>query len=643
MEKTESKSLDSISKLLTLSFENLPISSIKKVPKIPNEDRENPKINPNPKKSSLEQLIKSSENQNFNENSKMHFKSDPPKNNKNNENDENPPKTTEIEHPTNFIERSDGDGGGSFTFEEPEEDPELERKFNEAETKLKRKAVQIIEAYEKEKKYIQDSWASYCILEDLVIWKSFPNERNDVWKKLGNSIFLSKRSLNSIRDRYRFYLQNLDKRNYLEILNFLEKLPNLDLRNYCLLFKNNVFQRITELKRGKSERNNAKYRFNASHIIEKREGLKFDNDDDPFDFDGERLVVNKEETKNMRNDGKFEERKGVENATNKAKTNNYLKPVLRKSTGNILHDENQEDDYRTGFGNMEEKSHSVFRKQIIVQKDEQNDAKYKNVENTALNQDLKKHHESNKNTALNQDLKKHHDQLLNKKDLPPVDLSLVAAEKPSNLEKTSENKEKKDPSNLKRKESPVALTKNDGLTGLKPPEKDKTITSERIVEILPKWCNCPHLPEIYSNSILENVSEKLKHLEKDKVIEEIFFFNMVIILPENAKEKKIIKTRQNLTGNAMSKINELSVSHKKSVEELLTILDSLNGNIEDLEIFLTGEMKNKSMVWHEEEDNLLRSLVSKNSLEFRILQRYKEIERIKTRAKFLNLHLPFEL
>jgi len=507
----------------------------------------------------------------------------------------------------NKLEENENEQNSAFTTEKNNDEASAiseEQNFEqlkEVKTKVCRKSTEIIKVYIKENKRPFPGM-NYCLLEDIVILSSlFDGDNKDVWKNLGNHLLLSKRTLNSIRDRYRRYLKSLNLKNYQEILVFLEKHLTYDLRKFCLLFVASCFKRIEELSvKSKGEKSIKSYPI-SSNFTEK----SLYSHDDQFDFEEEKTDITNSNNNDITKDcflsptfksceKKQHERKTLENFSNHV--NNKIVPKIE-----------------IGDKIVESRKNYVYMKK----NDDNQEKAQKSISfesNASWHQNFHKHNEKAEvNNKTSVDLSSVYDQK-----------KLIFSEKKESIEKKLEPNIKIENTRLKRKESPVSI---------------------QIHQSEKKLMHCPHNSEIYFDSLLGNISDKFRPFFVNTVVEEIPFFNFVIIQSENPQThgKTIIKTPNNFDGNVLGKIIDMGQYYTKSVKELFGLLDSLNGNLEDLEFFLAGNGKNQFMLWLEEEDKLLQGLISKDSLDFRILKRYKDSEKIKVRAKYKNILLPFDL
>jgi len=78
-----------------------------------------------------------------------------------------------------------------------------------------------------------------------------------------------------------------------------------------------------------------------------------------------------------------------------------------------------------------------------------------------------------------------------------------------------------------------------------------------------------------------------------------------------------------------------------SYDSLLKSLDDACGDLAMLSRVL--ETKNRALLWSAEEDAILESITSRDSLEFRIIRKFKGLESIQRRIKYKGLKLNFQL
>lgn len=151
--------------------------------------------------------------------------------------------------------------------------------------------------------------------------------------------------------------------------------------------------------------------------------------------------------------------------------------------------------------------------------------------------------------------------------------------------------------------------------------------------------SCPHNRDYFLGSCLDIISKKFKENIENEV--ETHFSNLLII--SDLEKKNIFEVNGKYDELVIEKCLDLSQKFKKPLKDIVFLLESVNGNIHDLEIFLKGSEKNVTIIWSCEDDELLQSIELENSLDFRILLRYKSIEKIKERIKFKGFVFPFEL
>lgn len=131
------------------------------------------------------------------------------------------------------------------------------------------------------------------------------------------------------------------------------------------------------------------------------------------------------------------------------------------------------------------------------------------------------------------------------------------------------------------------------------------------------------------------------------------------IFPENENEEKIIikrdfqANRRNIRefeelDEDLMKLKEITdmlmKKYDKSSEEIIEICSKVSGKIPDdvVEYMESDEIKQKQLVWTEDDDEILKLASNKEDKKFKFLLKYKDIEKVKTRALFKGIMLPFE-
>lgn len=83
---------------------------------------------------------------------------------------------------------------------------------------------------------------------------------------------------------------------------------------------------------------------------------------------------------------------------------------------------------------------------------------------------------------------------------------------------------------------------------------------------------------------------------------------------------------------------EFSIADKK---EILELLEKVSGNGKDLIEYLNT--KDEKILWTKDEDEILKSLKSKDDFALKLITHYKGKENIKKRLAFKSLILPFSI
>ena len=189
--------------------------------------------------------------------------------------------------------------------------------------------------------------------------------------------------------------------------------------------------------------------------------------------------------------------------------------------------------------------------------------------------------------------------------------------------------------NLSKKQS--SMKKASKTEGIKRKESPTTIT---FMKNQRKILLCPHKSEFFFKSLLENISNKFKNFDINEELPSNNFLLMKNL--EKAENRSVILINIQYPEKTYQKISEINQIYKKKIPEIIDLLESLNGNVKDLETFLDNNEKNVALIWSLEEDQVLKGLNSKDSSYFRLLVKYKGIEKMKERMKYKGIVLPFE-
>lgn len=88
---------------------------------------------------------------------------------------------------------------------------------------------------------------------------------------------------------------------------------------------------------------------------------------------------------------------------------------------------------------------------------------------------------------------------------------------------------------------------------------------------------------------------------------------------------------------------QLMEKYQMSPPEILTICESLTGEIKEVDEYLSADaQRKKELIWDPVDDEVLEKAKGREDYRFKILLKYKGAERMRKRAEFKGIHLPFE-
>ena len=93
--------------------------------------------------------------------------------------------------------------------------------------------------------------------------------------------------------------------------------------------------------------------------------------------------------------------------------------------------------------------------------------------------------------------------------------------------------------------------------------------------------------------------------------------------------------------NLRDAIELMKAKYNKSSMEIIEICEKTSGIIKDVEEFL--KTNDEKLLWSEDDDMILFTATSKDDLNFKLLIRYKGLEKVKKRVAFKEIEMPFEL
>lgn len=115
--------------------------------------------------------------------------------------------------------------------------------------------------------------------------------------------------------------------------------------------------------------------------------------------------------------------------------------------------------------------------------------------------------------------------------------------------------------------------------------------------------------------------------------------NFSIMRNFNTNKREIL----NAPAEALHILLKLEQKFNKSATILLQDLYKVSGNINDLVEFYEDPEKMDYITWNIDEDQILEKAISPNENSFKLLLRYKGVERVKSRIKFKHFKKNFEL
>lgn len=174
------------------------------------------------------------------------------------------------------------------------------------------------------------------------------------------------------------------------------------------------------------------------------------------------------------------------------------------------------------------------------------------------------------------------------------------------------------------------MNKNEGMNikWVKHIQKYESVILTNNVSICNKW---DQNPNIFHNS--------------DEICEEIDSNNLKILINCDFNNRWC----HNRSDNELEidildfELKNLSKIYKIEKNYLIDLLTSVSGDISDLKKILENPEEKISLVWMEEDDQVLDICKNESEFAFKMLVRYKGVEKIKNRLLFLNKKLPFEL
>lgn len=123
--------------------------------------------------------------------------------------------------------------------------------------------------------------------------------------------------------------------------------------------------------------------------------------------------------------------------------------------------------------------------------------------------------------------------------------------------------------------------------------------------------------------------------------------NNSTIQKENLSILKNYKTEMreimNVPSEALKILMKLEEKFDKSIKVLVQDLYKVSGNIKDLVEYYEDTEKMEYITWSSEEDSILEKITSSNEMSFKLLIRYKGIDRVRSRIKFKHLKKDFHL
>lgn len=473
----------------------------------------------------------------------------------------------------------------------------------------------VVKNYENEKKF-PTVGGNYSLIEDLVLLKETIHKKkldSQLIKDISNQRILLSRTFQSVKDRHRSFLKYLTVENIKTIKQFIEQYNNLDFRNYCLTFEGT--------KNSKKFKSISSMNFNSSKTIffeksSEKKPISLESEKDPFEFEGSE---NKEKDLNQSLNSKRKEDAFLKNFTKKTIPTKNINELGSDSLneGNKINKENSSKYQSNNMLNNNQDKNLTINIQT---------SKNSEISNTNPNEKLTIEQIYRQISENNNEKNKINENLLHSENNKNANNDF-SEKKSLNNQQTNQSinleiKQSSSKTPIKRKESPVPLN---------------------MLKIKKKICY-PHDNKLFSDSIKVNISSTLYNIQISTIND--YDGTNLFIYTNFEKEptplRSVIEVFKNPQVDTSEKVYQLSRKYNREVQEIIEILKNVSGNIVDLEKFLENENINKKLAWSPEEDELLKNLTSKNSLEYNLICKYKDLDKIKERLKYKDIKLNFE-
>lgn len=157
--------------------------------------------------------------------------------------------------------------------------------------------------------------------------------------------------------------------------------------------------------------------------------------------------------------------------------------------------------------------------------------------------------------------------------------------------------------------------------------------------------------------ICQNFEKTLKSLQNSRILPENHPHNHDSMNNEEANPQESIEIKRNFDNNVRKvmkpldnsllpikeALEQLMEKYQISLEEIFNICEKMTGEIQEVEEFLCAdEQRKKELYWDDVDDEVLKKTQGKDDIRFKILLKYKGADRIKKRAAFIGVNLPFE-